>query len=190
MRRVAACLVLSTAAIAACSPSENKGGAKAPSAANVASAVTGQPPKPKVGLWESSMTMKAGPAPMTVTSQMCIDEAMVAGDDWVKNQSANGGQTALPDCQVAVKTNLGGYTTDSTCTTPQGKIVTHAVATGDFQSAYTMDITSRMDPPPPGMPPGGSAENKMAVSARYVGPCPAGQKGGLVAGSVKMQPAG
>lgn len=188
MRPIAVSSLICAAALAACSPAE-KGAdqAKAPSAANVASAVTGQAPKPKVGVWESTMTMNAGPAPMKVTSRMCIDAAMVAGDDWVKNQSSNGGQTALPDCTVSVKTSLSGYTTDSTCTTPQGKIITHAVATGDFQSTYVMDITSRMDPPPPGLPAGVAAENKMKVEARYIGPCPPGQAGGLIAGSLKMQ---
>lgn len=190
MRRLAACLAV-TAILTSCSPKdEDKTAAAAPSAANVASAVTGKAPKPKVGIWETTMTMNAGPAPMQVSSQMCIDAAMVSGDDWVKTQSSGDGQAGRPDCQVAVKTSLSGYTTDSTCTTPQGKMITHAVATGDFQSAYTMDITSRMDPPPANLPAGMAAENTMKVQAHYLGPCAPGQKGGVIAGSVKMQPAG
>lgn len=182
--RVAAILFACTA-LAACSPKGED--AAAPNAAGAVAgakaALTGQPPKPRVGVWETSMNMD-GPAPMKVSSQVCIDEAMLAGDAWLKpeGQQAQGG----PDCQQSVKGTLSGYTIDAVCKMGGRTITTHGVASGDFKSAYVMDMTMRMDPAPAGSP----AETKMQVAARYLGPCPAGQAGGVIAGSTKMGAAG
>lgn len=187
MRTAAACLAVSVLALGACSPKGDQGSAPAaPSAAGAVAgakaALTGQPPKPKVGVWETTMNM-GGAAPMKVSSQVCIDAAMLSGDAWLKNNQKSG---SAPDCQQTVQGTLSGYTVDSVCKMAGRTMITHGVASGDFNTAYVMDMTTRMDPSPPGRP----AETRMQISARYLGPCPAGQAGGPIAGSIKMAPAG
>jgi hypothetical protein len=46
-------------------------------------------------------------------------------------------------------------------------MITDTRVTGDFSSNYTMDITSKMDPPP--MP--NMAEQKMTMTAERIGDC-------------------
>jgi hypothetical protein len=180
--RIAVICILTAAALAACSP-KGEGAADKPTAggaSNPLAAVTG-PPRPKAGVWESTMTM-ASPAPMTVSSQVCIDEAMLKDDQWMKPQGQPGGM----ECEQQMLNVSGGYGFKSTCKMGERTTTAEGRATGDFNSAYRMDITSRTDPVPQGMP----AESKMTVEARYMGPCAPGQAGGPVPGSVKMSPAG
>lgn len=182
MRTVVACLVVSAFALSACSPKGDQ--ASAPSAAGAVAgaktALTGQPPKPKAGIWETTMNM-GGATPMKVSSQVCLDAAMLNGDAWLSQRTQG-----AADCRQTVKGTLSGYTVDSVCKISGRTMVTHAVASGDFNTAYVMDMTTRSDPPSEGMP----AEMKMQVSARYLGPCAPGQAGGAIAGSTKMAPAG
>ena len=62
---------------------------------------------------------------------------------------------------------FGGATTTS-----------HAVVTGDFNSAYTVDVTSTREGgrPVPGMAPGGATH--MKIAAQWIGPCAKGQRPG------------
>jgi hypothetical protein len=53
-------------------------------------------------------------------------------------------------------------------------MTTSGVASGDFNSAYKVDSTTRMNPAP--MPQ--MAESKMTIEAKWAGPCPAGRKPG------------
>lgn len=184
MRYAAACLVatclVASATISACSPKGDAGDATdtAKSAASKAIGAVTAPPKPKVGLWESKMVMTA-PQPMTVTNQMCLDEAMLADDAWMK-----GGDKASTNCTQNQVAAAGGYAFESKCVMGGTTITSKGAATGDFNKSYRVDLTSKMDPVPQGAP----AETQTTIVATYLGPCPAGQAGGVVAGSLKMTP--
>lgn len=181
MRHAAACLVAASALVAACSPKGDgqAAGAKVEGAAAKAiDAVTG-PPKPKAGLWESKMAM-AAPQPMTVSSQICLDEAMLKDDAWLKG----GDQAAAANCTQNHTPTPGGYAFESKCVMGATTVTSKGIAAGDFNKAYKVELTSHMEPAPQGMP----AETKTTIFATYLGPCPAGQAGGAVAGSVKMTP--
>ena len=71
--------------------------------------------------------------------------------------------------------NMGGATTTS-----------HGVVTGDFNSAYTIKISSKREggAPVQGMP----AETQMSIEAKWTGPCKADQKPGdiIMANGMKM----
>ena len=69
------------------------------------------------------------------------------------------------------KTFLGAYVMDMNCTTPDFTMVAHSVATGDFQSHMSADMTMTMSSKQ--MP---SRTTKMHTDATYVGPCAPGQK--------------
>jgi Protein of unknown function (DUF3617) len=67
---------------------------------------------------------------------------------------------------------------DSVCSMGGGTSTSHAVITGDFSSAYTMQITSTHHggASVPGMASGG--EMGMTIQAKWLGPCPAGERPG------------
>jgi hypothetical protein len=69
------------------------------------------------------------------------------------------------------KTFLGAYVMDMNCATPDFTMVAHSVATGDFQSHMSADMTMTMSGKQ--MP---SRTSKMHSEATYVGPCAPGQK--------------
>lgn len=178
--RLTVCVLSAALAVGACSKAEGeKPAAPGAGAPNPVAALAG-PPKPQPGLWESTMTMQS-PAPMKVSTQVCIDQAMVSGDDWMKT---NSDRADMPDCQQAVTPAPGGYMMKSTCKFQGRTIVTEAKASGNFRDTYVMEIASRTDPAPAGI----KADGKMTVAMKRLGPCAPGQAAGPVAGSVKMQP--
>jgi hypothetical protein len=69
------------------------------------------------------------------------------------------------------KTFLGAYVMDMNCATPEFTMVAHSVATGDFQTHMSADMTMTMSSKQ--MP---SRTTKMHSDASYVGPCAPGQK--------------
>ena len=177
MRRVASCLFVVLAALSACSkspaPAASSGAASAP--APRAPALFSRP-HPRLGLWRMTMINHIGPG-MTVSSEVCLDQ-----------QTENAAFQAAPS--VRSKRNCdepkfgpapgGGVAFDMVCNSQDRKVTTHAVMAGDFNSAYTMDMTTRMDPAPPGMADG----MKMHTDAKWLGPCKPGQTPGQM--SVKM----
>jgi hypothetical protein len=68
------------------------------------------------------------------------------------------------------KTFLGAYVMDMSCATPEYTMVAHSVATGDFQTHMSADMTMTMSNKQ--MP---SRTTKMHTDASYVGPCAPGQ---------------
>jgi hypothetical protein len=131
-------------------------------------------PARKPGLWELTMDFEGRKMPATSMKQ-CTD----ASSDTIMN--ANFGGPAQQACskQDVVKTATG-MTVDSICEFGAGKTTTHAVVTGDFNSAYTVNVASKREggPPIPGMPADGSS--RMTITAKWLGPCAAGQKPGDV----------
>ena len=91
----------------------------------------------------------------------------------------NFGGSAERDCPKRdISTSGGVITIDSVCNFNGATSTSHAVVSGDFNSAYTVEVTSKREGgrPIPGVAPGG--EMHMMIAAKYVGPCAAGQRPG------------
>lgn len=131
------------------------------------------PPR-KPGLWEIKMDFEGRKIPAT-TMKQCTD----ATSDKVMNSNFGGAAQEACSKQDVTKTSTG-MIVDSVCQFGEGTTTTHAVVTGNFDSAYTVDVQSKRagGRPNPGMPADGSSH--MTISAKWLGPCAAGQKPGDV----------
>jgi len=130
-------------------------------------------PARKPGLWELKMAFENSRLPERVMQQ-CID----AATDKLMNTGFGGG--AQENCSKQDTQHIGStLVIDSTCTFGPATTTSHAVVTGSFDSAYSVDVTStRQGAPAPGMAPTGSTHMKM--EAKWLGPCAADQKPGDV----------
>jgi hypothetical protein len=130
-------------------------------------------PTRKAGLWEIKMEFQGrSNLPVQVMKQ-CTD----ATSD--KLMTSNFGGAAERDCPKRDIKNSGNtITIDSVCKFGAATSTSHAVVSGDFNSAYTVDVISMHEggPPVPGAAPG--RETHMSIAAKWVGPCAAGQKPG------------
>ncbi len=129
-------------------------------------------PTRKAGLWEIKMEFQGRSMPVQ-TMKQCTD----AASD--KLMTYNFGGAAERDCPKRDIKNSGNtITINSVCNFGGATSASHAVITGDFSSAYTVDVTSTREggPPVPGTTPG--RETHMSIAAKWVGPCAAGQKPG------------
>lgn len=131
------------------------------------------PPR-KPGLWELKMDFEGRKLPAT-TMKQCTD----ATSDKVMNSNFGGPAQAACSKQDVTKTATG-VIVDSVCEFGAGTTTTRAVVTGTFDSAYTVDVQSKRagGRPIPGMPADGSSH--MTISAKWLGPCTAGQRPGDV----------
>ena len=139
-------------------------------------------PQRKAGLWEIRMMMggREMPTPMR-NIQQCTD----AETDSM--MSTNLGGPMGSECAKPTVTRTGrAITVDSTCKFAGVTTTTRAVFTGDFDSAYTVAVTS--------MPAAGAAnagspgQPQMTMEAKWLGPCREGQKPGdvIMPGGVKL----
>jgi hypothetical protein len=132
-------------------------------------------PERKAGLWELKMAFEGGNMPAQ-TAEHCID----AETD--KLMSATGGSMVQDMCSKPdVKKTGDTFVVDSTCKIGPYASSSHAVISGDFNSAYTVKVVSKQEGPAiPGMP----AERTMTIDAKWVGACKADQKPGdmIIAG--------
>lgn len=131
------------------------------------------PPR-KAGLWELKVEFEGRKLPATSMKQ-CTD----AASDKVMNSTFGGSVQQACSKQDVTKTATG-MVVDSICEFGAGKTTTHAVITGSFDSAYTVEVQSKREggPAVPGMPAGG--ESHMTISAKWLGPCTSGQRPGDV----------
>lgn len=129
-------------------------------------------PARKPGLWEIKMDFVGRKLPAHVVKQ-CID----AASDKVMN-SQFGGSVQEACSKQDMQKSSGSITIDSLCKFGDATTTSHAVVTGNFDSAYTVHITSTREGgrPLPGMAPSGATE--MTVAAKWLGPCAADQKPG------------
>jgi hypothetical protein len=136
------------------------------------------PPR-KAGLWEVKMTMEGSGMPPQ-TSQQCID----AETDKLMN-TFGGGMRQLMCSQQEVKRMGTGIVVSSTCEMGGMKMTSVGVITGDFESAYTVKVTSKRQGGPA---KAGPAETKMHLDAKWLGACKADQKPGdmIMPGGVKV----
>jgi hypothetical protein len=139
-------------------------------------------PARKAGLWELKMSFDNGAIPVQ-TLRQCIDAATD------KLMESNFGGSPQQSCEKQEVSRSGAaLIVDSVCSFAGTTSTTHSVITGSFDSAYTMEVTSkrRGGPPVPGMAPGG--ESHMTVAAKWLGPCAAGQRPGdmIMGNGMKM----
>lgn len=127
-------------------------------------------PARKAGQWEIQMTPDSGPA---MTMALCLDEA--SDKDMMKF-----GMSLSEDMCATVNQSRDGNTIviDATCAMGGMTTVSHTVMSGDFETAYDMTITSKIDGGPPGMP----SESTITQHARWTGDC----TGGLQPGDMQM----
>ena len=136
------------------------------------------PPR-KAGLWELKMTL-AGQSTPTQTFQHCIDATT---DKQMNN--VGGGMSASQCSKQEVQRSGNTVTVDSVCNVGAGTQTSRAVITGDFNSAYTVKVTSKRDGAAvAGVP----AETSMTMDVKWLGPCKADQKPGdmIMGNGMKM----
>jgi hypothetical protein len=95
--------------------------------------------------------------------------------------NANFGGSAQEACsKQEVTQSAGTIIVDSVCKFSDTTTTTHAVVTGSFDSAYTVNVTSTREGgrPSPGASPGGATH--MTIQATWLGSCAAGQRPGDV----------
>src|SRR6185437_14066939 len=132
-------------------------------------------PTRKAGLWEIKMVFEGRSSLPEQTMRHCTDPSTD------KLMTQNFGGASERDCsKLDVSKSGGTMTIDSICKFGDATTTTHAVVSGDFNSAYTVQTTSTRSGgrPIPGATPG--AETHMNIAAKWVGPCAAGQKPGDV----------
>ncbi len=141
--------------------------ATAPEASKPALALT--PPARKDGLWLQTMSSDR----MNQQTKICIDQTVEQKMKWWSQQA----QAKGSDCEKSsVKPRLGGgWEFDASCDMGSGRITSHGVASGDFDSHYTVEIESTTTGSPM---PQANGPHKMKIDAVWQGPCPAGMKPG------------
>jgi hypothetical protein len=138
------------------------------------------PPR-KAGLWDMKMVFEGRNTPPH-TSQHCID----AETD--KLMSSFG--TASKDACSKMDTQKVGdtYVIDSVCKMGPSTNTAHSVISGDFNSAYTVKVSSQTQGAPQlsGTPPDGKSQ--MTIEARWTGACKPDQKPGdiIMSNGMKM----
>ena len=135
-------------------------------------------PNRKPGLWEVKINHGDGKMPAQ-TVQQCTD----ATTD--KDMTTSFGPMTKDMCskQDMQKTS-SGMTIDSTCNIGGMTSVSRMEVTGDFNSAYTVKMTSQNSGGPTGMP----HETATTMEAKWLGACKADQKPGdmIMPGGIKM----
>jgi hypothetical protein len=124
------------------------------------------PPR-KAGLWEMETSMPGMPQKMPSAKQ-CIDGTT---DNMMRDMSQVGGGTTCSKKET--KKEGESYVTDSVCSMNGTTITSHTITSGDFTKSYHVESASTMNPPLMGR-----SETKIAVDAKYLGDCEAGQKPG------------
>ena len=137
-------------------------------------------PARKPGEWRVEMVsgnprlpgLTASPPPKNESFELCLDAA--SDKPMMQFGTAMAGST----CDVSAPTQSGGaYSFDATCTAGRLKTKAHTVVSGDFQSAYTMKITTEILSGPSPMP----MRDVLTLNATWVGECK-----GLVPGEMVM----
>lgn len=130
------------------------------------SALAGEMPKRKPGLWEITTHMDGMPGGQAM--QMCVDQA----SDNLLQQQAKG----KSDCSTMDVKSSGGKTTiHAVCRAEKTTVTMDGTYQGSFQTSYKGDMKMRYSPPLHGM-----SETRMTQEAKWLGACKPGQKPGDV----------
>jgi hypothetical protein len=125
-------------------------------------------PTRKAGLWELKM-MRAGSPTPEMTMQHCTDETTD------KKMTTQLSPMAKDNCtKNDTQKTATGYVTDSVCSFGGTTMTSHSEVTGDFNSGYSVKVTSHND----GAPAGAPRDTNMTLEAKWLGACPADQKPG------------
>jgi hypothetical protein len=122
-------------------------------------------PARKAGLWEVKTATDNRGGGLVV--QQCIDQAT---DQML--QSSTGPIAAASCTRRDVQKSGDTLVIDSTCTVDGKAAKSHAVVTGSFDSAYTMNVTSQGEALQTGL--------NMTMTAKWLGACAVDQKPGDV----------
>ena len=173
MRRVAmvgASLLAISFTIAACQKKTDAAATgEAPAAAATAPTALTAPPSRKAGLWSHTVESAGVNQAMKVCLDADTDAKMTV---W--------GQAAGKDmcAKQSFTRTAGGYAFESECDMGgAGRTVSKGTVTGDFNSAYTVKVSSVTTGA--SMPQANGAHDT-TLTARWEGPCPAGMQGGDV----------
>jgi hypothetical protein len=135
-------------------------------------------PVRKAGLWEMKVVRTGSPTP-EMTMQHCTDESTD------KEMNSTFSPMAKDMCSKQdIQKTATGYVTDSVCTVGGMSITSHSDITGDFNSAYTMKLTSHNEGGPASVP----RDSTSTIEAKWLGACKPDQKPGdiVMPGGVKM----
>jgi len=138
-------------------------------------------PARKPGLWEMKMVFEGRSLPPH-TSQHCID----AETDRMMN--ATGTAMTKDMCAKMDVQKVGDtFVIDAVCKMGPSTNIARSVVSGDFNSAYTVKVSSQTEGGPklPGTPPDGKSE--MTIEARWTGACKGDQKPGDIIMSTGMK---
>ena len=137
----------------------------------VTSAMAAELPSRKAGLWDLSTKLPDG---RSVSVQQCVDAKTDAA-----LQSMSGAMTQRACSKRDVQRSGDTITIDLVCTIAGRTRTAHVVITGSFDSGYTMVLASNG----PGTP-----ARTTTMTAKWLGPCAAGQKPGdmIMANGMKM----
>lgn len=120
---------------------------------------------PKPGLWEikASAMGVAGPA-----MKVCVGEAKPGDNPFVQKQAG-------ADCaKNNVTETADGYDIDMECKVNGMTVATTGKVTGDFSSAYKVEMATKMSGP--NIPATMQQGTTSVVDAKYLGACPEGMK--------------
>jgi hypothetical protein len=125
-------------------------------------------PLRKAGLWEMKM-VKTGSVLPEMTMQHCTDETTD------KEMSTAVSPMSTEVCSKRdVQKTATGYTSDTECSVVGMTITSHADITGDFNSAYTVKMTSHSEHGPSGVP----HDATTVIEPKWLGACKPDQKPG------------
>lgn len=153
-------------ALAACNPANNDKSAEY-DAATTAPAATAPSmlDAPKPGLWRVTTAVSGMPNGTSIPPQeICIKQAKLEAPSSVNQAGA--------ECTNTAFTRQGAdMVATASCKLPNNiKSDSTIKVSGDFNSRYVTEVTTKMDPAPtPAM-----AETKMTMTAERLGDCPAG----------------
>lgn len=137
------------------------------------------PPARKPGLWELK-TQIEGKSTASQVMKQCVDAQTDA------QMQAFGTSMGAKLCsEREVRREGDSIVSDAVCRIGPITMRTHSVTTGDFNSAYTTNTTSKQESGPTIAGMGGS---NTTIAARWTGPCEEGQRPGdiILANGVKM----
>lgn len=121
-------------------------------------------PTRKPGLWEVRMIMAGAKTP-AMTMHECTD----ASTD--KEMTTSFGGADKDACtKNDIKKTATGFVVDSQCKSDGTVVTSHSEISGDFNSAYTVRVTSKSK----------AQSTDATLEAKWLGACPAGQKPGDV----------
>jgi len=126
-------------------------------------------PNRKPGLWE--IKVNAGAQMPAMTMQQCTDAT--TDKDMATSFSPMAKEMTATGLVIESTCNVGGMTSTS-----------HTEITGDFNSAYTVKVSSKNAGAPAGVP----AESATVMEAKWLGACKSDQKAGdiVMPGGMKI----